>query len=296
MDRRIKLNMVPGCDVTPRVRVSQYEKGWPIYVEMYMDNEAWTPPAGSTGYVHGTKKDRTGFIYTVERSENTATVILTDQMTIFDGDLRVELIFTDGNDLKIATANFIIEIEPSPLRDDTIISHTDIPVIQDLDQIVAQIAAEILADSTEQALKSEAYAKGTRNSVPVSSSDPAYHNNSKYYSEQSAASASTAAGSATQAAGSATNAASSATAAAGSATSAAGAVSTVHDWAVGPNGTPGEPSDTNNAKYYATEAAASAEEAATMWARIQALGIDFYLDPDTAVLYVGYNQPSNGGE
>ena len=30
----------------------------------------------------------------------------------------------------------------------------------------------------------EAFAKGTRGGVPVSSTDPAYHNNSKYYSEQ----------------------------------------------------------------------------------------------------------------
>ena len=31
----------------------------------------------------------------------------------------------------------------------------------------------------------EAWARGTKNGVPVSSSDPTYHNNSKYYSEQS---------------------------------------------------------------------------------------------------------------
>ena len=70
--------------------------------------------------------------------------------------------------------------------------------------------------------QSEAWAVGTIDGAPVESTDPQYHNNSKYYSEQAAGSATAAAGSATSAAGSATAAAGSATAAAGSASDAAG--------------------------------------------------------------------------
>jgi hypothetical protein len=70
--------------------------------------------------------------------------------------------------------------------------------------------------------QSEAWAVGTIDGAPVESTDPQYHNNSKYYSEQAAGSATSAAGSATAAAGSATAAAGSATAAAGSASDAAG--------------------------------------------------------------------------
>ena len=44
----------------------------------------------------------------------------------------------------------------------------------------AQAAAESAEDDKEDA---EAYAVGTRGGVPVAPSDPAYHNNSKYYSE-----------------------------------------------------------------------------------------------------------------
>lgn len=295
MERYIKLNMIPGTDVPPRAKVSQYEKGWPIYADLYMNNEPWTPPAGSTGYVQGTKKDKTGFIYQVERSGSRVTIMLTDQMTVFSGEQRVELIFTSGDNLKIATSNFILEIEPAALQDDTIISYTDIPVTQEISEIVAQIAAEILADSTEQAQKSEAYAKGTRNGSPVPSSDDAYNNNSKYYAQQAASVVSEAASSATAAAGSASAAATSATNAATAAQDAASAISTVRDWAIGPNGTPGTPSDTNNAKYYAENASVSANDAATVWAKIQSLGIDFYLDEDTATLYVSYDQPSGGG-
>lgn len=293
MERYINVNMIPG-GVPARAKVSQYEKGWPVYADLYMDNEPWTPPAGSTCYVQGTKKDKTGFIYQAERTGNRVIVMLTDQMTVFDGDQRVELIFTSGDNLKIASSNFILEIEKAALTDDTVISHTDIPITQEISEIIAQIAAEILADSTEQALVAESYAKGTRNGSAVPSTDPAYQNNSKYYAQQAASVVSDASASAVAAAGSATNAANSATAAAGSATAAAGTVSTVHDWAIGPNGTPGTPSDTNNAKYYSEQAGLSADECATMWAKIQSLGIDFYLDPETSALYVGYNQPSGG--
>lgn len=294
MERYINVNMIPG-GVPARAKVSQYEKGWPVYADLYMDNEPWTPPAGSTCYVQGTKKDKTGFIYQAERTGNRVIVMLTDQMTVFDGDQRVELIFTSGDNLKIASSNFVLEIEKAALTDDTVISHTDIPITQEISEIIAQIAAEILADSTEQALVSESYAKGTRNGSAVPATDPAYHNNSKYYSEQASSSAATAGTAATAASGSATAAAGSATDAAASATAAAGSVSTVHDWAIGPNGTPGTPTDTNNAKYYSEQAEDSAEAAQLVWNQIQTLGIDFYLDEDTAVLYVGYNQPNNGG-
>ena len=56
-------------------------------------------------------------------------------------------------------------------------------------QLVEQMideAESAVEDSAEYALDAEAYAKGTRNGTAVSSDDPAYHNNSKYYSEVSA--------------------------------------------------------------------------------------------------------------
>ena len=67
----------------------------------------------------------------------------------------------------------------------------------------AQNAANAADGSAED---SEAYAKGTRDGAAVGSSDPAYHNNSKYYSEQSSGSATAAGNSATAANGSAEDA------------------------------------------------------------------------------------------
>ena len=73
--------------------------------------------------------------------------------------------------------------------------------------------------------------------------------------------ASNAASSATAAKTSKTNAANSATAAATSATNAKTSETNAKNWAVGPSGS-GSGTDTNNAKYYAEQAAKSAEQAA----------------------------------
>lgn len=48
----------------------------------------------------------------------------------------------------------------------------------------AETIEEALAMAQEYMEDAEAFAKGTRGGVPVPSTDPAYHNNSKYYSEQ----------------------------------------------------------------------------------------------------------------
>ena len=49
----------------------------------------------------------------------------------------------------------------------------------------ADDAANSATAAASKVLDSEAYALGTRNGVPVTSGDPAYQNNSKYYSQES---------------------------------------------------------------------------------------------------------------
>ena len=91
----------------------------------------------------------------------------------------------------------------------------------------------------------EAIALGTRGGFPVDSADPYYHNNAAWYASQASASA-TAAGNAKTAA-----------------ETAQGAAETARDksaqWATG--GTSGTPGASNNAKYYAEQAASSATSA-----------------------------------
>lgn len=134
--------------------------------------------------------------------------------------------------------------------------------------------AQHVADMSQAASDAQAWAEGKRGETDVGDSDPTYHNNSKYYSEQAESSAA-------DAASSATNASNSATAASGHATTAEGYKNTASTqaqnsecWAVGTkNGTDQTSTDsaipgtTNNSKYYSTQAsnsATSASDSATL--------------------------------
>lgn len=103
---------------------------------------------------------------------------------------------------------------------------------------------------------SEAYAVGKRDGTDVESTDPAYHNNSKYYAEQAGDSASDA-----EAFGAGTR--------------------------DGVNVASTDPAYQNNAKYYAEQAAQSAQQASTesLYKALKAVGLvvysdAFYIDPD----------------
>lgn len=109
----------------------------------------------------------------------------------------------------------------------------------------AQAAAEAAAGSVgEEVEQAEAWARGTRDGVPVSSDDVAYHNNSKYYSEV-AGTAETGAVAAKEAA-----------------EAAAGSIGDLAEdaeaWAVGKRDGQDVPSSDptyhNNAKYYSSQA------------------------------------------
>lgn len=81
----------------------------------------------------------------------------------------------------------------------------------------ATAASASATASYSSALDSEAWAVGQKAGVDVPATDARYHNNSKFYAQQAAESATSAAGSATSASGSATSAGTSATSAAASA-------------------------------------------------------------------------------
>lgn len=89
--------------------------------------------------------------------------------------------------------------------------------------------------------EAEAWARGTKNNAPVSSTDIQYHNNSKYYSELAKDSADNAATSETNAGTSETNAAASA--------------DDAEEWAIGTTD-PSSPAYNNSAKDWANAASA----------------------------------------
>lgn len=227
--------------VNPVVHVSQFDVGRQFRLKIYDGSTAYSMPSGTTARIDGLKPDKHGFSYTdaVSVSGNIVTVTTKQQMTIVSGTVICEIRFINGGNT-IGTLNFKLEVEPSPISDDTDVSETDIPVLIDLAQ--------------SYVAESEAWARGTKNGVAVTSSDAQYHNNSKYYSEQSSASA-------TASANSANASASSATASANSATSSANSATLSESWAVGGTGIrSGE--DTNNSLYWCRQAQSATQDMA----------------------------------
>lgn len=186
--------------VNPVIHVSQFDVGRQFQFKLYDGSTPYTMPAGTTARIDGIKPDAHGFSYTdkVSISGNTATITTTEQMTVIAGTVKCELRFLNGYD-NIGTVNFLMIVEETPINGDTDISETEIPAIIEV--------------ATSNRLESEAWARGTKDGVPVDSSAEQYHNNSKYYSEQSAASATASAQSAANASLSEASAAASADAA-----------------------------------------------------------------------------------
>ena len=175
----VKLNLIPGA-VLPVVNVSQYDVKRTFALAVY-DGAASYDLTGKTVTIRGTKPDNHGFDYgtsdgVVSFSGNTVTISTTQQMTAVGGHVMAELRIESGTTV-IGTLNFIIDVEPSALSDDTIISDTEIPVIErDFEAALAEAEAD--------ALVAEGYAKGTQGGTPATSGQPYYHDNAKYYKEQ----------------------------------------------------------------------------------------------------------------
>jgi hypothetical protein len=196
-------------------------------------------------------------------------------MAIVAGDVVCELVLLKGDE-KLATANFVLAVEPTALKDTAVTSDSELPII--------------LALATEQMENAEAWARGTKNGQAVPSTAEQYHNNAKYYSEQiqevSDEAESWAVGKrggqdvpstdpayhnnskyyANQSGTHATNSANSAASSANSATNSGTQALKSEGYAVGTQNGSAVSSGTyfhNNSKYYSEQAAASAEQAAT---------------------------------
>ena len=284
--QKLDLNLIHG-GVLPRVNVSQYDSGTrTLEIAVYNNTTRFTLLSSYAAFIQGTKPDNHGFQYagTIDDVNNIVTFDITEQMTACFGDVTVELVITDGLDDRIATGNFVIAVEKAALSDTTIISDTELPLIEEAAEIAQQMPTYV-AIIEGYAEDAEAYAIGEREGVPVTSDDPAYENNAKYYADEAATSASTCGDAEAYAVGTrggvpvtsgdpafennskyyAGEAGTSATNAGTSETNAATSASNAEAYAVGTrNGTPvssGDVAYENNAKYYAGEASTDATTA-----------------------------------
>ena len=174
--QEFNLDLIPN-GIAPIVHVSQYDEGQTWAFNIVKENQLYVIPTGSSVTVQGTKKDDTGFQYDCSFDGSTVYVTETQQMTIFAGDVQAEIVIVNG-DNRIATLNFIIRIERAPLNENTTISETELPLIEEAAEL-AQHVGEIKGYME----MSEAYALGTIEGEPVPPSNPAYEHNAKYYAD-----------------------------------------------------------------------------------------------------------------
>ena len=167
----VNLQITP-TGVKPVIHVSQYDVERQFQIKLWDGQVAYNPPSGATIEIQGIKPDQHGFAYSdcVSVSGNTLTVTTKKQMTILEGKTECEIRISKNNQ-NLGTLNFDLMVEESPVNENTDISETELPAI--------------FALATEQMENAEAWAKGTKNGVAVDSSEPQYHNNAKYYSEES---------------------------------------------------------------------------------------------------------------
>ena len=109
------LNLIPG-DAPVVVPVNQYDRGYTIDFTVY-DGDTVFSLAGYTAVINIGKPDKN--VYAggmVVLRGNVATITLEEQMTAMWGPCIAELVFTNSSGRR-ATANFILDVEKSPLED-----------------------------------------------------------------------------------------------------------------------------------------------------------------------------------
>lgn len=222
------LSLVPESSIV-RVHASQWDNGERKFIfTLYDENGLYTVPSGAVIELRATKADNHGYAVSSYESPEIVsydgaqvTVVTERQMCAAAGEQDFKLSITIASRL-VASARYTLVIDADTLSDDTDISDSYVPSIIDLAtaQMEAAARSATLAESWAQggtnsrtgedtdnakyfkegseaaseasegfSEDSEAWARGTRNGTDVESSDPTYHNNSKYFAELSAASA-----------------------------------------------------------------------------------------------------------
>ncbi len=168
-----KLNVVPG-GIIPVVNVSQHDVGRTLTFTLMDGNGAASLASGTTATIEGQKPSGKGFAYAAAINGNVVTINTVFQMTVEAGTVECKIRLKNGNQ-DVGTALFLMEVEKTGVTDGVDVSETALPVYMEAGR--------------QYMLGAEAWAKGTKNGVAVGSGEPQYHNNAKYWSDQSASSA-----------------------------------------------------------------------------------------------------------
>lgn len=223
------LDLIPQ-GVPPIIHVSQYDKGQTWEIHLHENGIVFPVPANTSAAIQGTKPDNTGFQFpaVITAGDNVVTFTLEQQMTVFSGDIDCELVLVNGDD-QVATINFILSVEPTTLDDDTVISETQLPLIEqaaELGAVINNYATQIHADAETASTAATAATSAAESAAADAATATQAADDAQASQTAAATSASNAATSETNAAASATAAASSETNAAASAAAAQAAIAT----------------------------------------------------------------------
>lgn len=164
------LNLIPEQGPTV-IHCDQYDEGTGRLIIKLFDGDVEYSPSG-TATIQGRKPDGKGFEYNATLVGNTVTADLTKQMSAVAGPVRCQVVVKESDD-RTGTFVFILQVQKSALPDDTDMSESEYQFIE-----------QALEDTQEYSEDAEAWAVGERGGVPVGPTDPTYHNNSYYWSQQ----------------------------------------------------------------------------------------------------------------
>ena len=157
--QNVTLNVIPE-GVRPVIYCSQYDNHLQaIRFTLYKQGELFEIPNYAAVVINGHKPDNTAFSYDATSvSGSTAVFSVTQQMTAVAGDVLCELRVRTPDEI-IGTINFILCVEPAPLSDDSVMSETEIPLVEQAIDIAANLAQYIQQTVTA---RDEAIAAATR--------------------------------------------------------------------------------------------------------------------------------------
>ena len=169
----IDLNLIPS-GVPPVIHVNQYETQLDAFrFNLYKGTEPFMIPSNAAVLINGLKPDGNVFSYAASSaSGNTAICNCEQQMVPLAGDVVCELRVRTASEI-IGTLNFILRVEEAPLHDDSVISETTIPLIEQAIDIAANLAEYIeqTLNARDEAVASAAAAKESEDNAAIYNSN-----------------------------------------------------------------------------------------------------------------------------
>ena len=183
------LNLIPGS-VPPVVNVTQYDKTARTLVFNLWDGEtSFSVPSGAAVTIRGAKPDGNGFEYTATASGSAVSMNIQQQMATCAGSVRCEVRITSGTQI-LGTADFILEVKPSALNENTPLSETELPLIEQAAEGAAKIEANLSASNTAASNAAKSASQAASSASAASASEKSASDSAA----SAAASATTAAG------------------------------------------------------------------------------------------------------